>query len=238
MFAQTCDKAVQKHAENKGHSNPTTPCKRTDSDAGTDLAHFTPEEARVWGKTHGRDGARATTHLPNRRLPDAPGGAKNTPTTPRAPLIATMIFFASPYPRPTPRNPQIHRRYFGTRKYPGLQAPAGQPPRSVSRSDLPSYSCRSSRAAASNDSPAGSPTLQHPPFPRPWCEPPNRVPCVAAARTGGPTSMHQSRPLSPPGCLRTRLRIPPSLSWRNIGACRSPGPPNTCLVARISSVDA
>ena len=28
--------------------------------------------------------------------------------------------------------------------------------------------------------------------------------------------------LSPPGCLRIRLRIPPSLSWRNIGACRPP----------------
>ncbi len=28
---------------------------------------------------------------------------------------------------------------------------------------------------------------------------------------------------SPPGCFRIRLRIPPSLSWRNIGACRPPG---------------
>ena len=41
-----------------------------------------------------------------------------------------------------------------------------------------------------------------------------------------------------PGCLRIRLRIPPSLSWRNIGACRSPRPPDTRLVTRISRVDA
>jgi hypothetical protein len=85
------------------------------------------------------------------------------------------------------------------------------------------------------------PLLQHPPFPRPWCAPPNRVPCVPAARTGGPTSIHQSRPLSPPGRFRTRLRIPPSLSGRNIKsgpAYRSPGPCNTRLVARISNTDA
>ena len=50
--------------------------------------------------------------------------------------------------------------------------------------------------------------------------------------------MHECRALPPPGCLRIRLRIPPSLSLRNIGACRSSGPPNTCLVARIASVDA
>jgi hypothetical protein len=45
----------------------------------------------------------------------------------------------------------------------------------------------------------------------------------------------QPHPLSPPGCLRIRLRIPPSLSRRNFGACRSPGPRNTRLVARISN---
>jgi hypothetical protein len=50
--------------------------------------------------------------------------------------------------------------------------------------------------------------------------------------------MHECRALSPPGCLRIRLRIPRSLSLRNIGACRSSGAPNTCLVAQISSVDA
>jgi hypothetical protein len=55
----------------------------------------------------------------------------------------------------------------------------------------------------------------------PWCEPPNRAPYVPAARPDGSMPRHQCRPLSPPGCLRIRLRIPPSLSWRNIGACRS-----------------
>ncbi len=50
--------------------------------------------------------------------------------------------------------------------------------------------------------------------------------------------MHECRALPPPGCLRIRLRIPPSLSWRNIGALRSTGRRNTRLVARISSVDA
>ena len=50
--------------------------------------------------------------------------------------------------------------------------------------------------------------------------------------------MHECRPLSAPGCFRIRLRIPPSRSWRNIGACRSPGPRNTRLVARISNTDA
>ena len=48
----------------------------------------------------------------------------------------------------------------------------------------------------------------------------------------------QRHPLSPPGCLRIRLRFPPSLSWRNIGACRSLGLRNTRVVARISNNDA
>ena len=80
--------------------------------------------------------------------------------------------------------------------------------------------------------------MQHPPFPQVWREPPNRAPYVPNALTDGPIPMHECRPLSPPGCFRIRLRIPPSLSWRNIGACRSPGPRNTRIVARISSVDA
>jgi hypothetical protein len=42
----------------------------------------------------------------------------------------------------------------------------------------------------------------------------NRIPCVPAARTGGPMPRHQHRPLSPPGCLRTRLGI--LFSSRNI----------------------
>jgi len=50
--------------------------------------------------------------------------------------------------------------------------------------------------------------------------------------------MHECRPLSAPGCFRIRLRIPPSLSWRNIGACRPPGPRNTRVVARISKTGA
>ncbi len=41
--------------------------------------------------------------------------------------------------------------------------------------------------------------------------------------------------LSPPGGLQTRLRVPPSFSWRDIGACWSPGPQNTRVVARILS---
>jgi hypothetical protein len=40
---------------------------------------------------------------------------------------------------------------------------------------------------------------------------------------------------SPPVGLQTRLRIPPSLSWWDIGACWSPGPQNTRVVARILS---
>ncbi len=42
----------------------------------------------------------------------------------------------------------------------------------------------------------------------PWCEPPNRAPCVPAARTDGSIPRQQRHPLSPPGCLRIRLRIP------------------------------
>ena len=68
-----------------------------------------------------------------------------------------------------------------------------------------------------------------------WWEPPNRAPYVPAAQTDGPIPMHECRPLSAPGCFRIRLRILPSRSWRNIGACRSAGPRNTRLVARISS---
>ena len=67
------------------------------------------------------------------------------------------------------------------------------------------------RAAASKKSRAGSPISQHPPFPRP----PNRAPCVPAAQTDGSIPIHQCRPLSPSGCPRIRLRIPPSLPWRN-----------------------
>ena len=84
---------------------------------------------------------------------------------------------------------------------------------------------------------AGAPTLQHPPFPQVWCGPPNRTSCMPVAQTDGSIPMHECRHLSPPGCFRIRLRIPPSLSWRNIGACRSAGPPNSRLFARISSVD-
>ena len=80
--------------------------------------------------------------------------------------------------------------------------------------------------------------MQHPPFPQVWCGPPNRAPCMPVAQADGPIPMHECRPLSPPGCVRIRLRIPPSLSWRNIGACRSAGPPNSRLFARISSADA
>jgi hypothetical protein len=60
--------------------------------------------------------------------------------------------------------------------------------------------------------------------------------CVPAARTDGSIPRHQCCPLSPPGCLRTRLGIPPSLSWRNTGACKPTGPrnspPRACLECR------
>jgi hypothetical protein len=110
--------------------------------------------------------------------------------------------------------------------------------RSVSRRDLLSHLCRDGCALWSRSPCASAPTLQHPPFPQVWCGPPNRTSCMPVAQADGPIPMHECRPLSPPGCFRIRLRIPPSLSWRNIGACRSAGPPSTCLFARISSVDA
>ena len=49
-------------------------------------------------------------------------------------------------------------------------------------------------------------------FPRPWRELSNRAPDVPAAWTDGSIPSHQCRPLSPPGCLRIRLRIPPVLA--------------------------
>jgi hypothetical protein len=115
---------------------------------------------------------------------------------------------------------------------------AWQIPRSVSRRDLLSYLCHDGCALWPRNPWAGAPLLQHPPFPQVWCGPPNRAPYVPNAQADGPIPMHECRPLSPPGCFRIRLRIPPSLPWRNIGACRSSGPPSTCLFARISSVDA
>jgi hypothetical protein len=51
-------------------------------------------------------------------------------------------------------------------------------------------------------------------LPRPWHELPNHAPCVQAAR---PSVLMYKPPNSP-------LEMPPSLSWRIIGACRSPGP--------------
>ena len=114
---------------------------------------------------------------------------------------------------------------------------AWQIPRSVSRRDLLSYLCRDGCALWPRNPWAGAPTLQHPPFPGPWCGPRNRAPYVPAAQTDGSMPRYPCHPLSPPGWFRIRLRIPPSLSWRNIGACRSPGPRITRLVARISSVD-
>ncbi len=72
----------------------------------------------------------------------------------------------------------------------------------------------------------------------PCCGPSNRTPCMPVARTDDSMPRQQRHPLSPPGCFRIRLRIPPSLSWRNIGACRPPGWRNRRVVARISSSDA
>jgi hypothetical protein len=59
----------------------------------------------------------------------------------------------------------------------------------------------------------------HPLLPRTWRGPPDRTPCVQSGRPEISTHNHQRRPLTPPGCLRTRLGIPRSLSWRIIGAC-------------------
>ena len=87
-----------------------------------------------------------------------------------------------------------------------------QPPRSTS-----ARTCRNTHAdrCARLFQPiltAGSSTFQLPPFPRPWCELSNRAPNVPAAWTDGSIPSHQCRSLSPPGCLRIRLRIPPSLA--------------------------
>ena len=115
---------------------------------------------------------------------------------------------------------------------------ACQIPPSVVRRDLLSHLCRDVCALWPRNHLAGAPLLQHPPSSGPWCEPPNRAPYVPNAQTDSPIPIHECRPLSPPGCFRIRLRSPPSLSWRNIGACRSAGRRNTRVVARISSVDA
>jgi hypothetical protein len=115
---------------------------------------------------------------------------------------------------------------------------AWQIPRWTARRDPLSHLCCDGCTLWSRNPWAGAPLLQHPPFPQVWCGPRNRAPYVPNAQTDGHIPMHEYRPLSPPGCFRIRLRIPPSLSWRNIGACRSPGRPNTRVVARISSVDA
>jgi hypothetical protein len=115
---------------------------------------------------------------------------------------------------------------------------AWQIPRWTARRDLLSHLCHDGCALWLRNPWAGAPTLQHPPFPQVWCGPLNRTSCMPVAQTDGCIPMHECRHLSPPGCFRIRLRIPPSLSWRNIGACRSAGPRITRLVAQISSVDA
>jgi hypothetical protein len=66
---------------------------------------------------------------------------------------------------------------------------------------------------------------------RPWCEPPK-----PAAWPDGSMPKDQRRPLPPPGCLRVRLRIPPSLSWRYIAACRSTRPEGNAPRRRGSRV--
>jgi hypothetical protein len=115
-------------------------------------------------------------------------------------------------------------------------------PRWTARRDLLSQLCSDGCALWPRNPTAGAPTL-HPPFPQVWCRSVSRpIALHAVAQPDGSLPMHECRPLSPPGCFRIRLRIPPSLSWlctwRNIGACRSSGRRNTRLVARISSVDA
>ena len=42
----------------------------------------------------------------------------------------------------------------------------------------------------------------------------DRAPCAQAFRSCSHMPKLQRRPLSPPGCLRTRLGVAPSLSWR------------------------
>ena len=76
VCAQTRGKPVQKRAETRANRI------RNAAHGSLNLEHFTPEEARVPGKTLGRDGARVTTHLPHRRSPEAPGGAKAPASAP------------------------------------------------------------------------------------------------------------------------------------------------------------
>ncbi len=100
---------------------------------------------------------------------------------------------------------------------------AWQIPRWTASRDMLAHLCCDGCALWPRNPWAGAPLLQHPPFPQVWCGPPNRTLCMPFDQTDGPIPMHECRPLSPPGCFRIRLRIPPSLSWRNIGACRPPG---------------
>ena len=115
---------------------------------------------------------------------------------------------------------------------------AWQIPRWTASRDLLSHLCCDGCALWLRNPWADAPTLQHPPFPQVWCGPLNRTSCMPVAQTDGCIPMHECRHLSPPGCFRIRLRVPPSLSRRNIGACRSAGPRITRLVAQISSADA
>jgi hypothetical protein len=95
----------------------------------------------------------------------------------------------------------------------------------TARRDLLSHLCRDGCALWPRIPWAGAPLLQHPPFPQVWRGPPNRAPCIPVIQTDGSIPMHECRPLSAPGCLHIRLRIPPSLSWRNIRACHQPARP-------------
>ena len=148
----------------------------------------------------------------------------------------TSACFKQGAPTPRKRSPtgpaSGELRFCSWRRAPDA---AWQIPRSVSRRDLLSHLCPDVCALWPRNPWAAAPLLQHPPFPGPWCGPRNRTPYVPNAQTDGPMPMHECRPLSPPGCFRIRLRVPPSLSWRNIGACRPPGWRNT-LSSRGSRV--
>ncbi len=90
-------------------------------------------------------------------------------------------------------------------RHPG---PARQLPRSVCRKEIWRHFAASFarlRACAEQSSPISR--CPHPLLPRRWCP----APCAPATWPVVCAPKLQRHPLSPPGCLRTRIGIPPSL---------------------------
>ena len=97
----------------------------------------------------------------------------------------------------------------------------------VARGCVKQYSCRFTDFAA-------------PAVPKPWWEPPNRAPCVPAARTDGSIPRQQT---TAPSALAARLppHSPPNPTFALLAEYRGlpvSRPAEHPLVARISSVDA